>query len=63
MEKQVQYIQMINSQLLHDNNAFVENDIHTVITSKIDEAKQYSKSSIIIDLSSLIHVTKNVSEA
>jgi hypothetical protein len=61
MEQEMQYIQMINSQLLHDNNAFGEDEIHTLITSKIDESKYYNKSAIIIDLSSLISINRSTS--
>lgn len=53
---------MINSQLLHDNNAFREDDIFTLITAKVDEAKFYDKSSIIVHLSSLISINKSISE-
>jgi hypothetical protein len=52
---------MIDGQLMSDNNAFDDQAYQNIITSKIDEARNYIDSALIIDTSSMISVRRDVS--
>jgi hypothetical protein len=51
---------MIDSQLLHDNDAFDPLASLNIINSKISEASNYDKSALIIDTSSLISLKRDL---
>jgi len=46
---------------MSDNNAFNDEEYQKIITSKIDEADNCESSALIIDMSSLVSVKRDIS--